>query len=116
VRRDGSRTHVWPEGRTERHAQRISGVWEPPYWARRQSDDYVVALRTLGTLFDRGATKLGEPVITPAEAQDYEADLARATRAERKAIRKLLKSIGAVPTVPGREGGEAPTEDESQAA
>jgi hypothetical protein len=68
------------------------------------------------SLFDRGATKLGEPVITPAEAQDYEADLARATRAERKAIRKLLKSIGAVPTVPGREGGEAPTEDESQAA
>jgi hypothetical protein len=57
------------------------------------------------------------PPITPAEAASYEKQLARAGRAERKGIKKLLKSIGAIPTVPGRGGEEeAPAGDDSQAA
>jgi hypothetical protein len=98
------------------YARRLDDL-KPPFWARRQSDDYVVALRTLGSVFERGARKLGEPVITPAEASDYEADLARASRTERKAIKKLLKAIGAVPTLPGRGGEkEAPGGDGEQPA
>ena len=47
----------------------------------------------------------------------YEKQLARASRAERKAIKKLLKSIGAIPTVQGRGGEEeAPAGDDSKAA
>ena len=99
------------------YASRLEKL-KPPFWARRQSDDYVVALRTLGSVFERGAKELGEPVITPAEASDYETDLARASRTERKAIKKLLKAIGAVPTLPGRGGGEdeAPGGEGEQAA
>jgi hypothetical protein len=98
------------------YARRLDDL-KPPYWARRQSDDYVVALRGLGRVLDKGAKALSSPPITPAEGQAFDAQLVRASKAERKAIKKLLKSIGAVPTVPGRGGGdEAPAGDDTEAA
>ena len=98
------------------YARRLDDL-KPPYWARKESDDYVVVLRTLGRVLDKGAKALSSPPITPAEGNAFDAQLARAGRAERKGIKKLLKSIGAVPTVPGRGGGEeAPAGDESQDA
>ena len=90
---------------------------KPPYWARRESDDYVVALRALGRVLDKGAKALSSPPITPAEGDAFEAQLSRASRAERKGIKKLLKSIGAIPTAPGRGGGdEEPAGSDDQAA
>ena len=98
------------------YASRLDDL-KPPFWARWQSDNYVAALRALGSVFDRGAKELGEPVITPAEASDYDDDLRRASRAERKGIKKLLKHIGAIPTLPGGGGGEEdPAGEEAQAA
>jgi hypothetical protein len=98
------------------YARRLDDL-KPPYWARKESDDYVVVLRTLGRVLDKGAKALSSPPISPAEAASYEKQLARAGRAERKGIKKLLKSIGAIPTVPGRGGEEeAPAGDDSQAA
>jgi hypothetical protein len=98
------------------YARRLEDL-KPPYWARKESDDYVVVLRTLGRVLDKGAKALSSPPITPAEGEAFDAQLARAARAERKGIKKLLKSIGAVPTVPGRGGGdEEPAGDDSQAA
>ena len=97
------------------YARRLDDL-KPPYWARKQSDDYVVALRTLGRALDRGAKALASAPITPAEAQRHERELARASRAERKSIKKLLKSIGAVPTAPGRGGDEEPAGNDSQDA
>jgi hypothetical protein len=98
------------------YARRLDDL-KPPYWARKESDDYVVVLRTLGRVLDKGAKALSSPPVTPAEGEAFDAQLARAGRAERKGIKKLLKSIGAIPTVPGR-GGEAedPAGDESQSA
>ena len=97
------------------YASRLDDL-EPPFWARKESDRYVAALRALGSVLDEGAKELSESVITPAEAQAYDADLERAARAERKAIKKLVKGIGAIPSQRGGGGGEAPSEDESQAA
>src|SRR5690349_9438041 len=97
------------------YARRLDDL-KPPYWARKQSDDYVVVLRTLGRVFDRGAKSLASPPIAPAEAERYERELARAGRAERKGIKRLLKSIGAVPTAPGRGGAEDPAGNDSQDA
>jgi hypothetical protein len=100
----------------ETYARRLDDL-KPPYWARKESDDYVVVLRTLGRVLDKGAKALSSPPVTPAEGEAFDTQLARAGRAERKGIKKLLKSIGAIPTVPGR-GGEAedPAGDESQSA
>jgi len=97
------------------YARRLDDL-KPPYWARKQSDDYVVVLCTLGRVFDRGAKSLASPPIAPAEAERYERELARAGRAERKGIKRLLKSIGAVPTAPGRGGAEDPAGNDSQDA
>ena len=97
------------------YARRLDDL-KPPYWARKESDDYVVVLRTLGRVLDKGAKALSSPPITPAEGQSIDAQLARASRAERKGIKKLLKSIGAIPTAPGRGGEEAPAGDDSEAA
>jgi len=97
------------------YARRLDDL-KPPYWARKQSDDYVVVLRTLGRTLDKGAKALKSPPISPAEAERFESELARASRAERKGIKRLLKSIGAVPTAPGRGGGEAPAGDDAQDA
>jgi len=97
------------------YARRLDDL-KPPYWAREESDDYVVVLRTLGRVLDKGAKALASPPISPAEGRAFDTQLARAGRAERKGIKRLLKSIGAMPTVPGRGGGEAPAGDESQAA
>jgi hypothetical protein len=98
------------------YARRLDDL-EPPYWAREESDDYVVVLRTLGRVLDKGAKALSSPPVTPAEGQSIDAQLDRAGRAERKGIKKLLKSIGAIPTVPGRGGEEeAPADDDSQSA
>jgi vacuolar-type H+-ATPase subunit I/STV1 len=97
------------------YARRLDDL-QPPYWARRQSDDYVTVLRTLGRVLDKGAKALASPPISPAEASRYERELARAGKAERKGIKKLLKSIGAIPTVKGRGGEEAPGGDETEAA
>jgi hypothetical protein len=100
----------------ETYARRLDDL-KPPYWARRESDDYVVALRSLGRVLDKGAKALSSPPITPAEGQAFDSRLERAGRAERKGIKKLLKSIGAIPTVPGRSGEEeAPAGDDKQAA
>jgi hypothetical protein len=96
------------------YARRLDDL-KPPYWARKESDDYVVVLRTLGRVLDKGAKALSSPPITPAEGDASEAQLARAGRAERKGIKKLHKGIGAIPTAPGR-GGETPGDEESQAA
>ena len=63
-----------------------------------------------------GAKALASPPITPAEAQRFDGELARAGKAERKGIKKLLKSIGAIPTVKGRGGEESPAGDETEAA
>ena len=98
------------------YARRLDDL-KPPYWARKESDDYVVVLRTLGRVLDKGAKALSSPPISPAEAATYDRELSRAGRAERKGIKKLLKSIGAIPTVPGRGGdGEEPAGSDSQAA
>jgi hypothetical protein len=98
------------------YARRLDDL-KPPYWARRESDDYVVALRALGRVLDKGAKSLSSPPITPAEGDAFEAQLARAGRAERKGIKKLLKSIGAIPTAPGRGGeDEEPAGSDDQAA
>ena len=98
------------------YASRLEDL-EPPYWARRESDTYVTALRVLGTILDKGAKELAEPAITPAEAAAFDARLKRAARAERKAIKKLLKSIGAIPSLGGGGGGgEDPAGEESQSA
>ena len=94
------------------YARRLDDL-EPPYWARKESDKYVTALRVLGTVLDKGAKELSEPPITPAEAAAFDSRLKRAGRAERKGIKKLLKSIGAIPTAPGRGGeDEEPAGDE----
>jgi hypothetical protein len=100
----------------ETYARRLDDL-KPPSWARKESDDYVVVLRTLGRVLDKGAKALSSPPVTPAEGEAFDTQLARAGRAERKGIKRLLKSIGAIPTVPGR-GGEAedPAGDESQSA
>ena len=95
------------------YASRLDDL-KPPFWARPESDKYVAALRVLGSVLDRGAKELSEPAITPAEASAFDADLERASRTERKAIKKLLKGIGATPSLGG--GGEAPSEDQSQSA
>jgi hypothetical protein len=100
---------------SDTYARRLDDL-QPPYWARRQSDDYVTALRTLGRVFDKGARAASSPPITPAESRGFERELTRAGKAERKAIKKLLKSIGALPTLKGRGGEEAPAGDETQAA
>ena len=98
------------------YARRLDDL-KPPYWARKESDNYVVALRGLGRVLDKGAKALSSPPITPTEGQSIDKQLARASRAERKGIKKLLKSIGAIPTVPGRGGGEeAPAGNDSQSA
>jgi hypothetical protein len=98
------------------YARRLDDL-KPPYWARKESDDYVTLLRTLGRALDKGAKSLSSPPITPAEGAAFERELTRASRAERKGIKKLLKSIGAIPTVPGRGGEEeAPAGDGEQPA
>jgi hypothetical protein len=98
------------------YARRLEDL-KPPYWARRQSDTYVTALRVLGTVLDKGAKELGEATITPAEAAAFDAKFKRAARAERRAIKKLLKSIGAIPSLRGGGGGgESPAGEESQSA
>ena len=76
-----------------------------------------MALRTLGRVLDKGAKALSSPPITPAEGEAFDAQLSRAGQAERKGIKKLLKSIGAIPTVPGRGGGdEEPAGNDSETA
>jgi hypothetical protein len=95
------------------YASRLEDL-KPPFWARPESDKYVAALRVLGSVLDKGAKELSEPAVTPAEASAYDAELKRAARTERKAIKKLVKGIGAIPSLGG--GGEAPSEDESQSA
>ncbi len=98
------------------YARRLDDL-KPPYWARKESDKYVTALRVLGTLLDKGAKELAEPPITPAEAAAFDSKLKRAGRAERKGIKKLIKSIGAIPTAPGRGGeDEEPAGNDDQAA
>ena len=97
------------------YARRLDDL-EPPYWARKESDDYVVALRTLGRVFDRGARALATPPVTPAEGACYDRELARAAKAERKAIKKLHKGIGAIPPAPGGGEDEAPAGDDSESA
>ena len=97
------------------YARRLDDL-KPPYWARKESDDYVVVLRTLGRVLDKGAKALSSPPITPAEGEAFEAQIARAARAERKKIKKLLKSIGAIPTAPGRGGDEEPAGSDDQTA
>ncbi len=98
------------------YARRLDDL-KPPYWARKESDKYVTALRVLGTVLDKGAKELAEPPITPAEASAFDSRLKRAGRAERKAIKKLLKSIGAIPTAPGRGGeDQEPAGNDDQAA
>ena len=97
------------------YARRLDDL-KPPYWARKESDNYVVALRTLGRVFDRGAKALATPPVTPAEGARYDRELARAAKAERKAIKKLHKGIGAIPTAPGGGEDEAPAGDDSESA
>ena len=97
------------------YARRLDDL-KPPYWARKESDNYVVALRTLGRVFDRGAKALATPPVTPAEGARYDRELARAAKTERKAIKKLHKGIGAIPTAPGGGDEEAPGSDDSESA
>ncbi len=98
------------------YASRLEDL-KPPFWARRESDTYVTALRVLGTVLDKGAKELSEPPITPAEADAFDSKLKRAGQAERKWIKKLLKSIGAIPTAPGRGGeDQEPAGNDDQAA
>ena len=67
------------------YARRLDDL-KPPYWARKESDNYVVALRTLGRVFDAGAKALATPPITPAEGAALRAR-ARARRHRRSARR-----------------------------
>jgi hypothetical protein len=97
------------------YARRLDDL-KPPYWARRESDNYVTALRSLSTVFDKSAKRLGTPITSMTEANRLDADISRAYRTERKAIKKLLKGIGAIPTVPGSGGEEAPAGEEEQSA
>ena len=98
------------------YARRLDDL-KPPYWARRESDNYVTALRSLSTVFDKSAKRLGTPITSMAETNRLDADISRAYRTERKAIKKLLKGIGAIPTVPGGDGGEeSPAGEEEQSA
>ena len=97
------------------YARRLEDL-KPPFWARKESDRYVTALRVLGRVLDKGAMELKEPPITPAEASAYDRELERASRAERKGIKKLLKDIGAIPSLGGGGGGEEPAGSDSQSA
>jgi hypothetical protein len=103
-------------GIADTYARRLEDL-KPPFWARKESDRYVSALRVLGRVLSKGAKELKEPPITPAEASAYDRELTRASRAERKGIKKLLKDIGAVPSLGGGGGGEeAPAGNDSQSA
>jgi len=76
-----------------------------------------VALRTFGRVFDRGAKTLASPPVTPAEAARYDREFSRASKTERKSLKKLLKSIGAIPTTSGGGGEEeAPGSDSTESA
>jgi len=98
------------------YARRLDDL-KPPYWARKESDNYVVALRTFGRVFDRGAKTLASPPVTPAEAARYDREFSRASKTERKSLKKLLKSIGAIPTTPGGGGEEeAPGSDSTESS
>ncbi|HET8951909.1 MAG TPA: hypothetical protein VFN44_15415 [Solirubrobacteraceae bacterium] len=97
------------------YARRLDDL-KPPYWARKESDNYVVALRTFGRVFDRGAKALASPPVTPAEAARYDREFSRASKTERRSLKKLLKSIGAIPTTPGGGEEEAPGSDSTESA
>lgn len=97
------------------YARRLDDL-KPPYWARRESDNYVTALQSLSRVFDKSAERLGTPITSMAEANRLDAGISRAYRTERKAIKKLLKGIGAIPTVPGGGGDEEPAGNDSETA
>jgi len=96
------------------YASRLDDL-KPPFWARPESDKYVAALRVLGSVLDGGAKEMSEPAITPAEIAAFQTKLKRASRTERKAIKKLLKGIGAIPSL-GGGGEQAPAGEDDQTA
>ena len=72
---------------------------------------------TSATVFDKGAKRCVTPITSLAEADRLDAQLTRAYRTERKAIKKLLKGIGAIPRCPAAAvASEAPAGEEEQSA
>jgi hypothetical protein len=91
---------------------------KPPAWAEDEADRYLIALRDLGAALDNAATEVSEPSISFAEAKRVQSRVIRAARLERRRFARLVREIGAIPTLPGKGGGggEAPADDDTQAA
>lgn len=97
-------------------AERLLRELKPPQWAVEQAGRYSMTLRDLTGVLDEGA-RVFDSDITFAEYRRYGAKLNRVLRVERRRYRQLYKAVGAIPTLRGgKRGGEAPAEDDSEAA
>jgi hypothetical protein len=97
-------------------ADRALSKLKPPLWAQEQSSRYLRSVRDVTGVLDAGAREFSEAEVTFPEYKAFQAKLNRALRVERKRFRALAKAIGAIPTLPGGGGDEAPAGDESQSA
>jgi hypothetical protein len=95
---------------------------DPPQWAAKQVGNYQVALRDLQSV----SQKFGAMLLDDKDKTAYEIDrgkyirtqkqLNTAARAEAKTRRRMLRAVGAGPTMipsPGDEGVEPDTEQQS---
>jgi len=88
---------------------------KPPYWAEKAAYGYLDDLRDLGSALDSGSSELAEPVTTLSEAKQVDGKINRALKAERKGYKRLIRDIGAIPTLGGGGGEEeAPGTDGEQ--
>jgi hypothetical protein len=93
---------------------------DPPQWATEQVGNYQIALRDLQSV----SQKLNAMLVADKDKSPYEVDrgkyvradkqLRKAARAEIKTRRKMLKAVGAGPTlIPNEEAPESDSEQQS---
>jgi hypothetical protein len=94
---------------------------DPPQWAANQTAGYQITLRDLQSVIQQYSARLAAdrgkplPALDRAEYLRLQRELRRSGRAEAKARRRMLRAVGAAPTIrpPDEEAVEPDTEQES---
>jgi hypothetical protein len=92
---------------------------DPPLWAQKQATAYQAALRDLQAVSRKFAARLAEDEDKPLGILDQgpyaeiQRDLGKASVAESRARRKMLRAVRAGPTSPPSAGSGEPEEPES---
>ena len=93
---------------------------DPPMWAEKQTTAYQAALRDLQAVSRKFAARLAEDKGKPLAILDRGAyvriqrELGKASLAESRARRKMLRAVRAGPTSPPSAGSDEPVEPESK--